>query len=99
MIDVMTISIPKNLEARLHEQAKRSGMDTNTYVTELLARAVAPTLSANSIAELFDQLRKEQWTDDPAEISRRAHEEAEFMEAMNRNRVEMDGPDARKIYP
>jgi hypothetical protein len=95
----MTISIPESLEVRLREQAKRSGMDTETYVAGLLAKAIAPTASANSLAEMFDQMQKEQWTDDPAEISRRAREEAEFMEAMNRNRLEMEGPDARKIYP
>jgi hypothetical protein len=95
----MTISIPESLEVRLREQAKRSGMDTETYVAGLLAKAIAPTASANSLAEMFDQMQKEQWTDDPAEINRRAREEAEFMEAMNRNRVEMEGPNARKIYP
>jgi hypothetical protein len=95
----MTIFIPETLEAHLREQAKRSGMDTETYVAGLLAKAIAPTASANSLAEMFDQMQKEQWTDDPAEINRRAREEAEFMEAMNRNRVEMEGPNARKIYP
>ena len=95
----MTISIPKSLEARLREQAKQSGMDTDSYVAGLLARAVAPSASADSLAQLFDQMQKEQWTNAPAEISRRAREEAEFMEAMNRNRSEMEGPNARKIYP
>jgi hypothetical protein len=95
----MTISIPKTLEARLREQAERSGMDTDSYVAGLLARAVAPTAAADSLAELFEQMQKDQRTDDPAEISRRAREETEFMEAMNRNRLDMEGPDARKIYP
>ena len=95
----MTISLPKDLEARLREQAKRSGMDTDRYVAELLARAVVPTPTARSLAELFERQQKEQWTDDPSEISRRAQEEAEFMEAMNLNRLEMEGPAARKIYP
>jgi len=95
----MTISIPDNLEARLREPAKQFGMDTENYVAALLARAAASPSSAKSIAELFDQMQKEQWTDDPGEIDRRAREEAEFMEAMNRNRLDIEGPGARKIYP
>ena len=95
----MTISLPKDLEARLHEQAQRLGMDTESYVAGLLAKTAPPAPACESLSELFDHLRQEQWTDDPAEISRRAREEAEFMEAMNRNRIEMEGPNARRIYP
>jgi len=74
-------------------------MDTDSYVAALLARTVIPTVTANSLSELFDQMRQEQWTEDQAEISRRGREEAEFMDAMNRNRLEMDGPSARPLYP
>ncbi len=97
--DAMTISLPKELETRLREEAQRFGMDTDSYVAGLLARTVGQKSAANSLAELFDQMRQEQWTDDPAEISRRAREEEEFMDAMNRNRLEMEGPKARQVYP
>jgi hypothetical protein len=95
----MTISLPKDLETRLQEEAKRLGMATDEYVTGLLARTVGSSTGATSLAELFDQMRQEQWTDDPVEINRRTREESEFMEAMNRNRLEMEGPSARRVYP
>jgi hypothetical protein len=95
----MTISLPKALEERLREQARLLGMDTESYVTGLLQRTVSPTLPTGSLAALFDQMKEQQWTDDPAEKSRRALEEAEFMEAMNRNRTEMEDPGSRRIYP
>jgi len=74
-------------------------MNTDDYVTSLLTRTVPPAKNAKSLAELFDQMQQEQWTNDPAENGRRSREESEFMEAMSRNRLAMEGPDARRLYP
>jgi hypothetical protein len=95
----MTISLPKDLETRLQEEATRLGMNTDDYVTSVLTRTVPPATNAKSLAELFGQMQHEQFTNDPAEIKRRSQEESEFMEAMNRNRSEMEGPNARRLYP
>jgi hypothetical protein len=95
----MTITLPKDLENRLCEQAKQLGIDTSSYVAALLARTMAPPTRLGSLSELFDQMRREQWTSDPAEIDRRTRDEAEFMESMNRNRLEMEGASARRVYP
>ena len=97
----MTISLPKDIKTRLIEEAKRQGVNVETYVATLLTSATSKTPAtnpSNSLSELFEKWRQEQATNDPAEIDRRTQDEAEFMQAMNRNRVEMEGPDARKIY-
>jgi hypothetical protein len=83
---IITISLPKDLEARLCEMAKRRGLDTSQYVAALLGRAVDSPTQCGTLSELFDQMRQEQWTSDPAEIARRARDEADFKDSMNRNR-------------
>jgi hypothetical protein len=47
--------------------------------------------AAPSLADLFADWKAEDGTDDPAEISRRNQEVEELKQAMNRNRLEMEG--------
>jgi hypothetical protein len=95
----MTITIPSDLEARLRSEAARKGVEPERYATRLLAEHLAPPQSSQSLADLFAQWEAEDYTDDPAELARRNEEFEEFKRAMNRNRRESEGPDARMIYP
>jgi hypothetical protein len=49
--------------------------------------------------DLLDKWDREQATDDPDEIDRRQREVEQFKAAMNRNRLEMEGPNSRRLYP
>jgi hypothetical protein len=49
--------------------------------------------------DLFARWAREDATDDPAELARRQQEGEEFMQNLARNRMEMEGPNARKLWP
>jgi hypothetical protein len=100
----MTIQLPPEVEARLSEEAHRRGVAPTDFAAKLieqgLPRSAAPGAGPNQAAiELLKRWEQENATDDPAELARRQKEYEEFKEAMNRNRLEMEGPSARKVYP
>ena len=65
----------------------------------LIEEGLAKPVPDQATLDLLEKWDREQATDDPEEIARRQKEVEEFMEGMNRNRLEMEGPNARKIYP
>src|SRR4051794_17481426 len=100
----MTIQLRPELETRLTEEARRQGVAPNDFAVKLieqgLPNAAAHGAVPNQAAiDVLRQWEEENATDDPAEIARRQQEFEEFKEAMNRNRLEMEGPNARKIFP
>jgi hypothetical protein len=95
---MVTIDLPLEVEAFLKERATRQGMDVATYARKLL-EGVVHRISTDPTIELFERLDRENATDDPEEIARRTREAEEFMQNMNRNRLESEGPNARLIYP
>src|SRR4051812_1651666 len=98
----MTITIPPELEDRLKGEASRQGLDAATYARRLIERALAappPAVADQATLDLLDQWERDNATDDPAEIARRNEEFERFKESMNRNRLESEGPNARKVYP
>ena len=100
----MTIALAPQTEARLKAEASRRGVDPAVLANELIERALPsaiPRLGEPDLATiaLLEQWEREDHTDDPEEIARRQREFEEFKEAMNRNRLEMEGPQSRKIYP
>jgi hypothetical protein len=100
----MVITIPPDLEARLRGEAARRGEDAAEYARRLIERGLAPPAANGgrdnraSLAVL-DQWERQTATTDPAELARRNAEFEAFKEAMNRNRLEAEGPDARKVFP
>jgi hypothetical protein len=95
----MTITLPPEIESRLHGQATRLGIEATEYAMRLIEEGLAKPAPDQATLDLLERWDREQATDDPEEIARRQKEVEEFMEGMNRNRLEMEGPNARKIYP
>jgi len=97
---MLTISLPPEIEARLKGDAALNGMDAAAYAIKLIEAALLPESGVDQATiDLLDKWARDNDTEDPEEIARRQVEFEEFKEAMNRNRLESEGPDARKIYP
>ena len=100
----MTIRLPNDIEDRLIAEAERRGVTPDEYATKLLGEQLPPApkpqpQQRNSLEELFAQWEAEDHTDDPEEIARRQQEFEEFKQAMNQNRLDMEGPNSRKPFP
>ncbi len=96
---MLTVDLPLEIEHRLKWEATRQGMDAADYARKLLEAALSMPAVDQATIDLLDQWDREEATDDPQELARRQHDVEEFKEAMNRNRLEMEGPQSRKIYP
>lgn len=96
---MMTITLPMEIESRLRGEAERQGIDAAEYAARLIDNALPKRVRDQATLDLLARWDEEDATDDPAEIARRRQEVQEFKEAMNRNRLEMEGPAARKVYP
>jgi hypothetical protein len=94
----MTISLSKELEGRLREHARRHGVEPAEYAARLIEQHLPPVPDQASI-DILDQWEAENATDDPAEQARQREEGEEFMRNLARNREEMEGPGARKLWP
>ena len=98
----MTITLKPEIETRLKEEAKRRGMEASEYAGKLIDAALeqkAGTLPNQATLELLAQWDKEDETDDPQEIARRQREGEEFMRSLAQSRIDMEGPNARKLWP
>ena len=96
---MLTISLSPEAETCLKGEALRQGMAAADYAVKLLEAALAKPKVDQVTIDLLDKWDREQATDDPEEIAKLLSEVEEFKEAMNRNRLEMEGPQSRKIYP
>jgi hypothetical protein len=96
---MMTITLPSDIELRLKGEASRHGLDAADFARKLIVENLPPVQEKQSIDALFAKWNEEDRTDDLAEIARRQQEFEEFKQAMNRNRLEMEGPDSRKPFP
>jgi len=96
---MLTITVPPEMESQLHGRASRLGIEAGEYAMRLIEEGLAKPVADQATLDLLEKWDREQATDDPEEIARRQREVEEFMEGMNRNRLEMEGPNARKIYP
>ena len=94
------IDLAPDVKSRLEAQASRLGLETTEYARQLIEENL-PQASPEpgSLAKLFAEWEAEDATDDPAEIERRNREAEEFMQNLARNRIEMEGPNARKLWP
>lgn len=93
----LQINLPPDLNARLEAQASSLGLDTVEYAKKLIEDNL-PTPNQSTL-ELFKKWDEEDATDDPAEIERRNREAEGFMQSLARNRVDMEGPNARRLWP
>lgn len=105
----LTIALEPELERRLIEQASREGLDPGEYARRIIEQRLPaaapgpsePALSAEATETLkiLQDWERENATDNPEELARRAREGEEFMQSLARNRNEMEGPHARKLWP
>ena len=93
----MTITLSPEIESRVIAEASKMGIDANEFVTKLIEEALPKPNQAT--LDLLAEWDREEATDDPEEIARRQREGEEFMQNLARNRFEMDGPHARKLWP
>ena len=96
---MLTISLPPETETRLKSEASRQGLEAADYAGKLIEAALPKPVVDQVTIDLLDKWDREQATDDPEEIARRQIEVQEFMDGMNRNRLESGGPNARLVYP
>lgn len=95
----MTLTLSPELEARLRAEAARRGVSPNELAQDLISEHLPKPESGSSLEALFAEWAAEDATDDPAEIERQRREGEEFMQGLNRNRLEMEGPNSRKPWP
>ena len=93
----MTITLRPEVESRLQEAAKREGVELSEYANKLLDQALPHPDQAT--LDLLAKWDAEDRTDDPAEIARREEEAEEFMRSLAQSRIDMEGPNARKLWP
>ncbi|HWE97163.1 MAG TPA: hypothetical protein VG269_24600 [Tepidisphaeraceae bacterium] len=96
---MLTIALPPETESRLKGEASRHGVDPTEYARKLIEDGLAKTPVDRATIDLLDKWDREQATDDPDELARRQREVEEFKATMNRNRLEMEGPNSRKLFP
>ena len=97
----LTLELPADLQTRLHSEAMRRGVDEAACARQLLEQSLpAPDpVPMQAAMNLLAQWRKEDEASDPKEMARRDREFEELMEAMNQNRRDSGGPDARMVWP
>jgi hypothetical protein len=102
----LQIELPAEVKARLEAQANHLGLAPDAYATKLITENLPPVPSPspapderNALGRLFAQWDAEDAAHDPGEIERSNREAEQFMQNLARNRLEMEGPDARKLWP
>jgi hypothetical protein len=95
----MTIDISPILEERLKTEAARRGLNMQEYAARVLEQSLDRPQRDQATLDLLAKWEEEERTDDPEELARREKEGEEFMQNLARNRIEMEGPNARKLWP
>jgi len=97
----LKINFPPETENRLKTEAARLGVDEAEYARRVIEQSLPPNSAPvdQATVDLLAEWAREDQTSDPAEIARREREFEELKAAMNRNRVESGGADARKVFP
>ena len=96
----MTITLPAGYADRISEEATRRGTDPTAVVLKLLDQALPPLSPGNQATiALIRQWMAADADLTPAELERNRMEGEEFMRNLNRNRQEMEGPNARQLWP
>ena len=69
------------------------------FAAEIIENASPKANGNEATIALLNQWDKEDATDDPEELARREQEGEEFMRNLARNRFDMEGPNARNLWP
>jgi len=96
---MLNITLPPEIEVRLETEAAKQGVAVSEYASRLITDGLSKPQPDYATIALLDRWEKEDATDDPEEIARRQVEFEEFKQGMNRNRLEMEGPDYPPVYP
>lgn len=100
---MLSVPINDELEQRLRGEAERQGMDVADYAARLLQRALAVKGTGEkpnqATLDLLAEWDAQDETSDPAEARQRSEEAEQFMRNLDRNRREMEGPNARRLWP
>jgi hypothetical protein len=98
----MHVPLSPETHKRLTEAASRRGVAPSDLARELIETHLPPAEGANpnqATLALLDEWERQARTTDPAELARIQEEGEELMEALARNRLEMEGPHPRKLWP
>jgi hypothetical protein len=82
----LTIELPEQIGAELQREAQRQGMGADRYASQIIQQNLMAIERARSLRDLFEQWEREDETDDPQELARRAAEWEELKRALNANR-------------
>ena len=97
----LTLELPPELETRLHSEAVRRGVDEAACARQLLEKSLPTSnpVPMQAAVDLLARWRKEDEAGDPTEMARRDREFEELMAALNQNRRDSGGPNARVVWP
>ena len=99
----LSIDLSADAESRLKIVATRRGVGPEVVAKQILEENLPAAETQKhpdqATLDLFARWDAEDETSDPEEIVRRQAEVEEFKQAMNRNRLASEGPNARKIFP
>src|SRR5690348_16088841 len=97
-MEKMTITLPEDLGNRVRDEARRAGLDPSELVRRVVAEHLQVPDAGRSLDELFSRWEAEDLTSDPKELAQRSRETEELKRAMNRNRLETEGPESRTSF-
>jgi hypothetical protein len=92
---MLTIEVDGQLEQRLKEAAASAGAAPQEVAERLLNESL-PKSNAATLA-ILAKWQREKETIDPEELQRGQEETERLMEALARNRLESEGPDAGRL--
>ncbi len=96
---MLTIILPEKTEAWLKDEASRRGIAASEYAAEIIEKALPKPNGNDATIALMKQWMEEDRTDDPEELARREREGEEFMRQLAQNRFDMEGPNAKNLWP
>jgi predicted DNA-binding protein len=96
---MLTINLAPETESRLQAEASRHLKAPADYARKLIEDGLAQSQTVKPALDALSKWEAMNETSDPEEIARRQVEFEEFKAGMNQNRLEMEGPTSRKIYP
>jgi hypothetical protein len=95
---MLTIALPPEIEQRLQGEASRRGVGAEELAVKMITDNLTQVPVSGTLKDLFAEWADEDKTSDPAELSKRCQDAEDLKAAINRNRKEMEGPDARTPF-